>query len=108
MWTNLIVNAMQASQVDGIIEIHARLDGGAICVDILDEGCGIPHGLEERIFESEFSTRSSYSESGLGLGLTITRGIVQRHGGKIHGWNRSEGGACFRVQLPVDYSNQTD
>jgi two-component system sensor histidine kinase KdpD len=70
-------------------------------VDVLDEGCGIPVGLEERIFESEFSTRKQHSESGLGLGLTITRGIVQRHGGKIRGWNRPEGGACFRVQLPV-------
>lgn len=106
VWTNLIVNAMQASQAGGTIEILARLDREEIWVDILDEGCGIPKGLEERIFESEFSTRQLHSESGLGLGLTITRGIIQRHGGKIHGWNRSEGGACFRVQLPLEHSNQ--
>ena len=101
VWTNLIVNAMQASKVGGVIEICARQDEGEILVEILDKGCGIPRGLEERIFESEFSTRTQQSESGLGLGLTITRGIVQRHGGTIQGRNRTEGGACFSVRLPV-------
>lgn len=101
VWTNLIVNAMEATEPGGLVEIRASAADEEICVDVLDEGCGIPVGLEERIFESEFSTRKQHSESGLGLGLTITRGIVQRHGGKIRGWNRPECGACFRVQLPV-------
>lgn len=108
VWTNLIVNAMQATELGGVVEIHAGMEGEEICVDVLDEGCGIPHGLEERIFESEFSTRKQHSESGLGLGLTITRGIVQRHGGKIRGKNRSEGGACFRVLLPIHYPADDD
>lgn len=102
VWTNLIVNAMDATEAGGVITILAKLEADEIHVEIQDEGCGIPNGLEERIFESEFSMRKQHSESGLGLGLTITRGIVQRHGGTIHGWNRSEGGACFRVQLPVE------
>ncbi len=101
VWTNLIVNAMHATEVGGMIQIKAYLEKDHIIVDVMDEGCGIPEGYEERIFESEFSTRSRQSESGLGLGLTITRGIVDRHDGEVRGWNRPEGGAIFRVSLPL-------
>lgn len=103
VWTNLIVNAMHATTVGGTIMISAKQEGEFIIVDVIDEGCGIPNGLEERIFESEFSTRLRQSDSGLGLGLTITRGIVERHGGTVKGWNRPEGGANFRVSLPLDF-----
>jgi signal transduction histidine kinase len=107
VWTNLIVNAMHATEVGGRIAIKARLDLGYVIVEVIDEGCGIPEGLEERIFESEFSTRASQSDSGLGLGLTITRGIVERHGGIVKGWNRPEGGAIFQVRLPIDFHEPT-
>jgi two-component system NtrC family sensor kinase len=107
VWTNLIVNAMHATKVGGRISIKARLERGNVIVEIIDEGCGIPDGLEERIFESEFSTRTRQSDSGLGLGLTITRGIVERHGGCVKGWNRAEGGAVFQVRLPLEFQKNS-
>ena len=108
VWTNLIVNAMHATKVGGRIIINAKRELSYVIVEVIDEGCGIPEGLEERIFESEFSTRARQSDSGLGLGLTITRGIVERHGGIVKGWNRPEGGAIFQVRLPVEFQHQSN
>jgi len=58
--------------------------------------------LQERIFESHFTTKAGNARgpSGLGLGLAIAKAIVERHGGRIRVVNAAEGGAIFSVELP--------
>lgn len=71
---------------DGMIEI---------CVQ--DTGPGIPAGLLDRVFEPYFTTR----QGGMGMGLSISRSIVEAHGGRIWATNRPGGGAAFHVLLPI-------
>lgn len=62
-----------------------------------DNGPGIPEEILKRLFEA-FTTSKP---SGLGLGLSISRGIIKRFGGQITGVNAAEGGAIFRITLPA-------
>jgi signal transduction histidine kinase len=64
---------------------------------VSDTGCGLPGGLGSRIFAPFVTTK----ETGLGLGLSICKRIVEAHGGTIRGDNRPEGGAVFTVELPL-------
>jgi two-component system sensor kinase FixL len=65
---------------------------------VSDNGAGIASGLLERIFDSFFTTKPQ----GLGVGLSVSREIVAAHGGRIEADNRAEGGAMFRITLPMD------
>ena len=70
---------------------------GAAVVEVRDDGPGIAPKIQERLFEPFISTK----ETGLGLGLSICRRLVEANGGAIHGGNASEGGAVFAFTLPV-------
>jgi len=101
VWTNLIVNAVDAVPEGGTITIRTGLDTPAdmACIDIIDNGPGIPEDIQGRIFEPFFTTKGV--GEGTGMGLDISNRIVrQRHKGTIS--LRSEPGATrFRVRLPL-------
>jgi two-component system sensor histidine kinase KdpD len=82
------------------LEIASRVRAGWIEVEVLDRGPGLPPGAETRVFE-KFWRAAPGSVSGAGLGLAICRAIALAHGGSIVAENRSGGGACFRVTLPL-------
>jgi C4-dicarboxylate-specific signal transduction histidine kinase/ABC-type uncharacterized transport system substrate-binding protein len=100
---NLINNAMDA--MDHLptncktLTVKAELSNetkfGILIVE--DSGAGIPEGLDDRLFSPFFTTKTD----GLGIGLTICRSILQRFGGSLSCRNRPEGGASFRVELPI-------
>jgi signal transduction histidine kinase len=71
--------------------------GQQACLTVTDNGSGIASGLLERIFDSFFTTKPQ----GLGVGLSVSREIVAAHGGCIEAANRPEGGAVFRITLPM-------
>jgi two-component system sensor kinase FixL len=71
--------------------------GPEVCLTVTDNGSGIAAGLLERIFDSFFTTKPQ----GLGVGLSVSREIVAAHGGRIEAVNRPEGGAVFRIMLPM-------
>jgi PAS domain S-box-containing protein len=102
VFTNLISNALRYSPGGGPVVVTARREEGQVHVEVKDHGLGIPVEKLERIFE-RFGRAHGISYGGLGLGLTIARGIVERHGGRI--WAESEGrdgeGSRFHVVLPV-------
>jgi PAS domain S-box-containing protein len=96
---NLLVNAAEGMGGRGRIKISARVDdAGKHCqVAVADDGPGIPEDAMGRIFEPFFSTKTSSH----GLGLAVSWGIVEQHGGRIDVRNREEGGTVFTVILPV-------
>jgi len=96
---NLISNAVDAmeSHKGGLLTIKTMRDRGNVVILFSDTGPGIkePH----RVFDPFYTTKPV--GKGTGLGLSICFGIVQEHGGKILCYNRQEGGAVFRVELPA-------
>lgn len=99
---NLIINGMQAmGEGGGILRIGAsRLeDGEQADIWIEDEGQGIPPDNIGKIFDPFFSTKDV--GEGTGLGLYVTYGIVQKHGGRIEARPREEGGTRFVMTLPI-------
>jgi two-component system sensor histidine kinase KdpD len=103
VFVNLLENAAKYTPAGTPIEVSAVPVDGAVRVDVADRGPGLPPGEEERIFEKfHRGGRESASEGGgIGLGLTICRGIVTAHGGRIWAENRSGGGAVFHFTLPL-------
>ena len=67
-----------------------------------DEGPGLPPGEEERVFDKFHRGASEAAQSGVGLGLSICKAIVEAHGGEISAENLPAGGAVFRFTLPLD------
>ena len=101
---NLIVNGMDA--LDGSnpedrcvsVSVTASLDGtGAVEIAVSDSGCGIPADKLAHIFDPFFTTKPE----GMGMGLSISRTIIEAHNGRIWAENRPEGGASFRFTLPI-------
>lgn len=100
---NLVVNAIEASGAqDGKtmarVEIRVRpCDGGQILVQVRDQGPGIAEADMERLFERFFTTK----KSGLGMGLAISRSLVENFGGELWAENLPQGGACFSFTLNI-------
>ncbi|MBT5413115.1 MAG: HAMP domain-containing protein [Rhodospirillaceae bacterium] len=103
VFRNLIVNAISFSPPGGIIRIAAIRKDKDVVVQVEDTGPGIPANRYEEIFDRFYSERPSGEKFGThsGLGLSISRQIVNAHGGSIQAENRAEGGARFIVRLPA-------
>ena len=108
VFSNLMANAASFSPPGGMVTLGARRDGDLIRVEVDDEGPGIPAGKEEAIFERFYSERPAGEAFGThsGLGLSISRQIVEAHGGTIAAENRRDGrgdaaGTRFTVSLPA-------
>jgi signal transduction histidine kinase len=80
---NLIQNAIRHTPADGSVTVRARREGGGVEVEVADDGEGIPSGDDERVFEAFYRGDAARGEEGAGLGLAISRAIVEAHGGKI-------------------------
>ena len=103
---NLLENALKYTPPGSAIDISAHVVGPELVIAVGDHGHGLPPGDLERVFEKfyrgkRYRAEASGSERGTGLGLTICRGIIQAHGGRIWAENQPEGGAIFRFSLPL-------
>jgi signal transduction histidine kinase len=103
-FTNLLSNAAKYTDPGGQIELRVVIEGGTVTVSICDNGIGIsPQRLEE-VFEmfSQEEPALSRSRGGLGIGLSLTRKLVQMHGGTVTAHSEGSGkGSQFMVRLPV-------
>ena len=99
VFLNLLVNASQAMDKNGVITIRTSHDGKRICVKISDTGSGMPKDVMERIFEPFFTTKGA--EEGTGLGLSITHDIVKKHNGEITVESTPGKGTTFTILLPI-------
>ncbi len=105
VFLNLLENVIRHTRADTPINISAWPENGDVVVEVADEGDGVPEGEDEAIFR-KFHRSSSADRAapagGSGLGLTICRGIITAHGGRI--WLERNGGkgAAFRFSIPLD------
>jgi len=99
VWANLLENAIDAVAESGHIAVSAKREGASIVVRVIDDGPGIPANVQPRIFDPFFTTKPI--GQGTGLGLDISRRIVQAHAGHIAVDTRP-GRTEFRVELGVE------
>ncbi len=98
VWTNLITNALDAMDGRGTLRVSTRLGRGAVIVEVADTGPGMSPETREHAFDPFFTTKGV--GEGTGLGLDISRRIVERHSGEISVDTRP-GETVLRVQLPA-------
>jgi signal transduction histidine kinase len=98
----LLSNAIKFTPNGGSVELDARLRDGAVEICVKDSGIGIPEEAHESVFDKfhQVSSTTKGVREGTGLGLTITRALVEHHGGRI--WLRSAigQGSCFTFTIP--------
>lgn len=100
VWTNIIVNACDILNDQGKLDIVSEINSAEVIIRISDNGPGVPEELRETIFKPSFTTRNSSGNYGLGLGLSISRELVMKHGGSITVGDSPLGGAQFTITLP--------
>jgi two-component system NtrC family sensor kinase len=105
VFVNMVVNACQAMPNGGrlTVAIYADYDRHYAVTTIEDTGQGIPQGYLEKIFDPFFTTKEQAVNgvTGTGLGLSVSYGIVQNHGGRIHVASQEGKGTVFTVELPL-------
>ena len=100
MLFNLIQNAIHHTPPDGSVTVRAEDVADGVEIEVADTGTGIPADRRERVFEPFFRADVSRSEPGAGLGLAISRAIVEAHGGAI--WLEDAAvGTRVRFRLPA-------
>lgn len=99
---NLIKNALQSVPEDRQPEIMVRIQKklGQGIISVSDNGTGIPDEMKERVFEPNFTTKSS----GMGLGLAMVRNLIQNFGGTI-AFENGKQGAVFTITIPTQQNN---
>ncbi len=108
---NLLANAREAMPEGGVVAVRARNrtlapapsypEGDYVEVTIADRGPGIPSGVRAKVFDPYFSTKRRADQKGMGLGLTIARAVLRRHGGFVDLECRPGGGTIARCLLPA-------
>ncbi|MCH2169370.1 ATP-binding protein [Myxococcota bacterium] len=99
VFLNLLMNACDAIESDGCIRIQTRLLGDEVRLVFSDDGPGIPESVKNRIFDPFFTTKAV--GLGTGLGLSLSHGIIERHGGMIRIDSEEGRGASFSIEIPL-------
>jgi signal transduction histidine kinase len=100
---NLVSNGLKFTRSGGRVEVRLGAEAGVAVLEVEDDGVGIPAGDQERLFERFFRSSNATENAipGTGLGLTITKAIVERHGGRIEIESAEDAGTTVRVRLPL-------
>jgi len=104
VFSNLITNAIKLSPSGAVIDVKMEQVAGGVTISVKDHGIGIPAEMKDKIFDmfTEAKRSGTAGEQSFGLGLAISRQIVEAHGGKIWFESGSGNGTTFFIDLPVD------
>jgi PAS domain S-box-containing protein len=105
---NLIINAVQASPPGKTVRITAVTDPKELTLTVIDQGEGILEEVRSKIYEPFFTTKNNSGSGGLGLGLSVSKGLVESMKGKLEFETQLRQGTTFRVVLPLDNLGQTE
>jgi signal transduction histidine kinase len=100
--SNLLSNALRHTPAGKAVEVSAKIDDGSLLLEVSDTGEGIAPDQIEHIFDRFYRVPGQAADTGVGLGLSIVREIVQAHGGEISAQGRLGEGARFSIRLPLD------
>ena len=95
---NVMLNALDAMPKGGALEVYLDATPTSAHLTINDSGTGIPENLLNRVFDMNFTTKGS----GTGIGLYVTRSVIESHGGQIVVARTRDGGSSFRITLPLN------
>ncbi|MCH8891540.1 MAG: hypothetical protein IH827_10770 [Myxococcales bacterium] len=98
VFLNLLMNACDAIGKDGEIRVKTRPTDGGVRLEFHDDGSGIPADVQSQIFDPFFTTKPV--GEGTGLGLSLSHGIIERHGGRIFVGSEVGRGTTFVIDLP--------
>ncbi|MBZ0270206.1 response regulator, partial [bacterium] len=104
VYTNLIFNAVDAMPKGGTIHIAAAMEDDEAVVHVRDTGHGMDESVRARIFDPFFTTKGT---NGMGLGMSVVYGIIERHDGKITVESQPNKGTCFTVRIPSCPATET-
>jgi len=102
VWQNLLSNAIKFTESGGMVALRQTSDEDSVTVSVSDTGCGIDKKTQERIFEKFYQGDTSHSVEGNGLGLALTRKIIEIVGGDISVSSEPGHGTTFTVKLPLN------
>lgn len=109
VFANLLANAVKYSPAGGLVEVGGEIEGDAVRVHVRDEGIGVPDEHQPQIFTKFFRGDARKSGiAGTGLGLALSREIIEAHGGKINFTSSAGVGSCFWFELPLDADADAD
>lgn len=103
VFVNLTINALDAMPGGGRLTITTAVENDTVLVKFADTGSGISEEVKQRIFEPFFTTKGA---KGNGLGLAVSYGIVERHGGEIHVESEPGKGSTFTLRMPIALDSQ--
>ncbi len=101
---NVIQNAVDASPPGSTVQVRAFSEHERLTIHVIDQGPGIAEEIRSKIFEPFFTTKSGLERSGLGLGLSVSKGLVEAMGGKLDFTSTVGRGTTFEVVLPLESS----
>jgi signal transduction histidine kinase len=104
--TNLLSNAIKYSPDGGAIDVTLTSAADSTRLEVRDHGIGIPPERRARLFDRFYQAHGEGHFGGLGLGLFISRQIVELHGGSLEADFPADGGTSFRVSLPQQDSHK--
>jgi two-component system OmpR family sensor kinase len=100
---NLTRNAVMHTPADSPIEVSVSRERDEAVLEVRDHGPGLPDDAGDQVFDRFWRNEGGRSRGrgGAGLGLAIVRAVVEAHNGEVHAFNHADGGAVFRVTLPI-------
>jgi signal transduction histidine kinase len=102
VFVNLLANASKFAPAGSVIRVGAEHAGGHVNAWVEDSGAGLPEGAQENVFERFSRGGVEPAPSGMGLGLSISRSIVERHGGALTMSRTADGYTRFTLSLPLE------